>query len=891
VMNQRLGDARKAGIAGLMCLVSALAVHAVPANAAAPTFDVGLNGSQETSWTYTDTAEWDEFNDITASIGGGTVANTGWTAVASPIVAPNTDVLQYGYYKDGTYGRMFLGENTWYSTPHFTYVVNSNAINALTNGTTASDAFTFTIGSDTSTFTVNVSGVSDAPLVTKTIADITDGLAQTAGGTSARLPSGSSAFGFSGSSSYYTPSGEKVEKAFDGLASTKYLNFGKMGSDVLIDAGQAFIVSGVTLVTANDESSRDPLSLEVYGSSSAFTSATDMSSWMAGATQLGSRVTLSPPSARQTTYPKAEVSNPNRLDFRYLRLLFPTIRNSGANSMQVSEIRIEGNKKSSEASFAQGAGAVIIMGDTTIIGENPTGATLTLTGTVTGDVLSCTACPVNGYNAAWNGTSNTLTITKASAPYSSTDLTTALQSVKFDNPSHTGARTAPGANLTVTDLNGTSSTALVYSVGMGATRTLTLGVSGGSTPSSITYGSTVTLQATASAGTGAITYEIVSGDCTLSSAVLTMGKQTCKVRSLIEFDGTNSKTISETLTFAMAPKSITIAASSHNVTAGDAVPTIRPVVTGLVGTDTVAVISGLTCSTTYTTTSAAGTYVSRCTGTPTATGYSVSGSVANGVVTAAAAATTTTAAPISPVTTAASSSGASSATTAPIGQGQLPVIGARPRSTTTTTSSSSSASTTTTAVTAPLVVASTTTVPSLEVPEVSNGAAGLLFEGETLSVDIQRVNDELVMTAGPIAARIWAVSADNEKLSLDSNGHLRLLQGDSIRTEVEGFDANSDVNVRFYPSSITLGSGTVSASGKLTESYTVPAETPNGYTQVVLEGTADDEPIIFTLSLAIGDTSGSFNALVVVPLLALAVIGGLLIPIAWRRRRDDEKAS
>jgi VCBS repeat-containing protein len=870
--------------------------------AAAPTFDVGFNSTYETSYTYSDTSDWDEFNDITARISGGTspqISLSGSSSVSGSIVPPNTDVLTFDKYKDGTYGRMFYGYEN--STPYFTYVVDSNAINALTNGVTASEVFTFNNSFDatSATFTINVSGAADAPYVNKALRDITDNLARTepaSGGSSPRVPTGvsggNSAFGFSYST---TPAGERIEKAFDGLASTKYLNFGGAGADVLIDAGQLFIVSGVTLVTGNDEQSRDPKTLEVYGSSSSFSGATSsaVSTWTSGATQLGGTITLSPPTARLTTYPKAEVANPNRLAFRYFRLVFPTLRSSGS-MMQVSEIRIEGNKKTSEASFTPGAGAVSIMGDTSVVGENPKTAVVTITSGIAGDVLTCGACPVSGYNANWDATTKSLTITKSSAAFSSTDLTTALQSITYNNSAHTGPRNAPAVSLAVTDDNGLTSTPLTYSVGMGAPRTATVGVSGGSTPSSITYGSTVTLETTASTGSGDVSYSVVSGDCTLSGAVLTMGKQTCQVRSTTEYDGTYSRAISDTRSFSSAAKSITIAASSHTVTVGDAAPTIVPVVTGLVGTDTRSVISGLTCTTTYTSASAAGTYVSRCTGTPTATGYAVSGSVANGVVTANAAATTTTTAS----TTGGSSTGAGGATTTsapPVGFANLTGGGMASRTTTTTTAkstfSTAKSSSTTVASTSTSVAASTTTQPSTEVPDVDNGGAGLVVDGESLTVEIERVNDELVMSAGPISARVWAVGSNNEKIELDSNGHLRLVQGDGIRAEVEGFDPNSQVDVRFYPNPIVLGSGSVSASGAFSETYTIPENTPNGYNEVHMIGEANGRPVTFALSIAVGKTSGGFNTLVIVGLLGLAVALGLFIPFAIRRRRDEDDAA
>ena len=89
------------------------------------------------------------------------------------------------------------------------------------------------------------------------------------------------------------------------------------------------------------------------------------------------------------------------------------------------------------------------------------------------------------------------------------------------------------------------------------------------------------------------------------------------------------------MTFAITNAvALTVTASSHTLTAGDAVPTITgsPSVSGIART-------GETCTTTYTTSSAAGTYPTTCSG-GTAAGYAIT--YLAGTITVSAAATTTT---------------------------------------------------------------------------------------------------------------------------------------------------------------------------------------------------------------------------------------------------------
>jgi uncharacterized repeat protein (TIGR02543 family) len=76
-----------------------------------------------------------------------------------------------------------------------------------------------------------------------------------------------------------------------------------------------------------------------------------------------------------------------------------------------------------------------------------------------------------------------------------------------------------------------------------------------------------------------------------------------------------------TMTVTVTKPTLSITASSHTVAFGDAVPTITPTYSGFVNGEDSSVVSGLTCSTTYTTTTAVGSATSSCTGA-TASNYS-----------------------------------------------------------------------------------------------------------------------------------------------------------------------------------------------------------------------------------------------------------------------------
>ena len=152
-----------------------------------------------------------------------------------------------------------------------------------------------------------------------------------------------------------SPFREASALAFDGNIYTKYLNFNGAGSDVLIDATQNYLVTGLGLTTANDGPERDPTSFTLYGSNTPFviTNFVNPNDFWAGGSNFASgglpgqtliaSGSLSPPLERFTAYPNVTFSN-NSTRYRYYRLVFDSIRNLPytANCVQISEIRLAG---------------------------------------------------------------------------------------------------------------------------------------------------------------------------------------------------------------------------------------------------------------------------------------------------------------------------------------------------------------------------------------------------------------------------------------------------------------------------------------------------------------------------------------------------------------------
>jgi hypothetical protein len=199
---------------------------------------------------------------------------------------------------------------------------------------------------------------------------------------------------------------------------------------------------------------------------------------------------------------------------------------------------------------------------------------------------------------------------------------------------------------------------------------------------------------------------------------------------------------------------------------------------------------------------------------------------------------------------------------------------------------------TTTTVAPTSTSSTTTTLPEADVPSVADGGGALLIDGKRVEAVVTRDNNQLILTAGAVRARISAVKREGGRAPLDSEGRLRMNIGDSIEIEIFGFASESEVEVRMYSDPVLLGRTGVGANGTLLASYEVPDSVDNGQHTVALFGQSSlGEELTFALAVSIGDESSgpSFLALLVAIPLGAAVVVGLVLPAVLRRRRKEEE--
>jgi hypothetical protein len=129
------------------------------------------------------------------------------------------------------------------------------------------------------------------------------------------------------------PAGEAPMYAIDGDAGTKYLNFGKQYTGLIVAPSNSAIAKGIEIVTANDATERDPASWILYG----LTGFTDY-----GFTSIWEEIdsdAFALPDGRMISSGIIGINNDTA--YEVYKIVFPELKDNGAaNSMQIAEFQL-----------------------------------------------------------------------------------------------------------------------------------------------------------------------------------------------------------------------------------------------------------------------------------------------------------------------------------------------------------------------------------------------------------------------------------------------------------------------------------------------------------------------------------------------------------------------
>ena len=145
------------------------------------------------------------------------------------------------------------------------------------------------------------------------------------------------------------PTGEEPNKAIDGIAapppgvSTKYLNFGREHSGLIVTPSAASIVDGIQFTMANDTPSRDPALVTIYGTNDPITDGDNSFGNGENWTVIVANLPYASPDTRYIAGPL--VSFPNGVAYNSYKIEVvdnkgPDTGTGGANSIQFAEVQL-----------------------------------------------------------------------------------------------------------------------------------------------------------------------------------------------------------------------------------------------------------------------------------------------------------------------------------------------------------------------------------------------------------------------------------------------------------------------------------------------------------------------------------------------------------------------
>jgi hypothetical protein len=137
-----------------------------------------------------------------------------------------------------------------------------------------------------------------------------------------------------------SPTGQEAAKMIDGLTGSKYLNFGREGSGIIVTPG-ASVAQSFVLTTGNDAAERDPLAYQLFGTNDPITSGAFSAGTAENWTPISSGATGLLTDPGRTAFGQFVNFPSNVASYSSYKLQFGQLRTSAnGNSMQVTELQM-----------------------------------------------------------------------------------------------------------------------------------------------------------------------------------------------------------------------------------------------------------------------------------------------------------------------------------------------------------------------------------------------------------------------------------------------------------------------------------------------------------------------------------------------------------------------
>ena len=229
-------------------------------------------------------------------------------------------------------------------------------------------------------------------------------------------------------------------------------------------------------------------------------------------------------------------------------------------------------------------------------------------------------------------------------------------------------------------------------------------------------------------------------------------------------------------------------------------------------------------------------------------------------------------------------------TLAPVGQIAIPTVNSSaPKVTIPKNAPTPTIKSTTTTT---LVEPKSSSAVAPNIPSLDTGEASVSSRGKKVSTRLTRENNQIVIQAAGITTTINGLSESGAPVPLNKDGNVPLQGGSRVRVVAEGFKPNSIVEAWLFSEPTWLGNAKVDKKGTLTRIYILPKDVKPGQHRIALKAiTGAGDEVSIALGIVIGDGKIARNIapwLIALP-IGLAMTIAFFLPVAYRRRREDEE--
>ncbi len=157
-----------------------------------------------------------------------------------------------------------------------------------------------------------------------------------------------------------------------------------------------------------------------------------------------------------------------------------------------------------------------------------------------------------------------------------------------------------------------------------------------------------------------------------------------------------------------------------------------------------------------------------------------------------------------------------------------------------------------------------------------------------MKADLQRINNQLVVTVGKAKVVLGALNPDGTSKGLSSSGSLELASGESMSVRVEGFEPEAEAQFWLFSTPRLLDSTTANDAGRIAADVVIPDDVVSGDHRFVLASTnSDGDPVNLAVGINVQTSNASdirWGIVLAFVVLGAGALMAFFLPAVLRRR-------